>query len=424
MADPKLFYDSKTVRPNEKVIVFDGLYKALDFINAVQPNLTGTPQSVYDNLIDPTAIQRKANDVSWYGTTDSSQVTGQLNRFLFTNELDTFLNSLRSQTVRTDVRDIDQKKKMTFTELEMGVFSFDLASLGLVRVFEYYSPLLQTIVDSNLVTSFKAPSGDLLFFFKGVEGYPTHEVFYNGKGYWESKLLGRPVNFDDVFVGSDGKDYIKGVDGIPKHEVERRQKKNNRGLPMFSSTWKKSFIYFPKSNKRLPRIDLIINAAYYSSVNAVNQMIWGTMAGITIAEKLQNSGVNFRMFIADVDEWSNRQTLYKFIKIKDEDEPLNANGLAIASADARFYRNTMFRLSVTSAFELGWGNNITSAISGTLNDTTRIKRAFIDYLKQSQDFDDADSIVEDAKIVFRTDLNEQSARNQYNTIVQQIANLT
>ena len=98
-------------------------------------------------------ITRNARDLTKFGTTDTSLVTNNIDTYLFNNELEGFLNTLRARTVNLDVIDIDQQKAIKFTEQEIGVFSFDLASLGLIPVIEFYSSLLNKVVSGNLVKS-------------------------------------------------------------------------------------------------------------------------------------------------------------------------------------------------------------------------------------------------------------------------------
>lgn len=423
MADPKSFYDSKNINLNKKAVMFNSIYSVYDFIEAEKPKLKGSSLDLF-NQIESNIDSRKGN-AKWYGTSDPSLVTDTIDSYLFTSELDGFIERLRSKTVATDIRDISQKKKIQFTDKEIGIFSFDLASLGLIRVFEYYSPLLKKIVSANLIKSFVSPSGKRKFYHVSIQKVEKHEVVWSDKGAYYSSVLRKDIP-SELLIKEGKKYFYPFVKGVEEHEVERRQKLNKDGKPMFSSTWKKSYINIPKIDNPLPRIDLIINSTYSAGKDGQTEFKWGSMAAITIAEKLQNSKVSFRIFISVCGALNgNRNKIYQFIKVKDENEPLNTNGLATMASDPRFFRTTFFKLFNTIAFELGWGAFNFNGIAYVVNDANEIKSAFVEYLKMSKDFDgNSGKVKEDAKIVLSTDYSEQSAINQYNRVVDQIQNIT
>ncbi len=212
---------------------------------------------------------------------------------------------------------------------------------------------------------------------------------------------------------------------IEKHEVERRQKVDKKGNKVFSSTFKKSFIYIPKVTTQLPRIDLIINASYGWSVSAVDQMIWSSMAAISIAEKLSASNVDFRIYASYPVKVNNNKKVYTFVKIKDSGEPLNINGIAILTSDGRQFRYQQFKGFITTAADAGYGSDIPMSIGTPIINEGDIKNAFIEYLKRTKDFDSDDAAVFDnSKIVFGQSLNRQAAVDKYNQVVQQISNVT
>ena len=209
---------------------------------------------------------------------------------------------------------------------------------------------------------------------------------------------------------------------IEKHEVERRQKVDKKGNKVFSSTFKKSFIYIPKVTSQLPRIDLIINASYSYSVDALDQMIWSSMAAISIAEKLSASNVDFRIYASYPVRFNNNKKTYTFVKIKDSSEPLNINGLAIMTSDGRQFRYQQFKGYILTGADAGYGSDIGGGIGSPINDETDIKNAFIEYLKKTKNFDSSDAAVfEDSKIVFGQSLNRQSAIDKYKDVIKQIS---
>ena len=412
---------------NKTIFVFDKIYEYMDFISQVETTLTGNAKDVYDLNISDSRIARDAIDINWYGTTNANEVKGDLNEFLFIDDLNRFLDDFRNSTVNFDSVDIDQKKKIVFTSQEIGIFSFDLASVGLVRVYEYYSPLLQKIVNPNFVRSYKGDDGSIIFYHLEVKEIPAHKVEKNGNSFY-SELLKREVDASKVYVDdSSGKIefYYPTIEAIPQHDLQRKQQLSKDGKPKFASTFKKSFIHIPKINNRLPRIDLIISSAYSYQINARTQMLWSSMAAITIAEKLSKSGVDFRIFAAYAKELDNKKELYTFVKLKDTFEPLNINGLAIMTSDARMYRYKLFKGTITAAFDAGYGNNLPNAVSYPLNDNVKIKSAFMEYLRQTKDYDtDDERVIDASKIIFTRALDRQEAMQQYTDTVKQISNVS
>jgi hypothetical protein len=421
----KKVVDSKNDK--KTIFVFDKIYEYMDFISQVEPTITGRAKDVYDRNVTDAIVTRDARERKWFGTTDPNEVKGDLNEYLFIDDLNRFLDEFRNSTVNFDSIDIDQKKKIVFTSQEIGIFSFDLASVGLVRVYEYYSPLLQKIVNPNFVKSYKGDDGSIIFYHVEVKEVPAHKVEKKGSSYYSEKLK-REVEPSKVYIEENNgviDFYYPTIEAIPQHDLVRKQQVSKDGKPKFASTFKKSFIHIPKINNRLPRIDIIVSAAYPSGINAVTQMLWSSMAAITVAEKLSKSGVDFRIFAAYAKELDNKKELYTFVKLKDTFEPLNINGLAIMTSDARMYRYKLFKGTITAAFDAGYGNDLPMGISYPINDNNMIKSAFMEYLRQTKDYDtDDERVIESSKIIFTRALSRDEAMQQYNNTVRQISNVS
>lgn len=425
-----LSYKKEVIAPNTTVFMFDKIYDYNDFIEQKAtelPTLSRNAKSVYDDSTGPSFVRSTATDITKFGTTDVSQVTGKLDTFIDSNRLNQFLEQFRDQTVSFDSIDIDQKKKIKFTSQEIGIFSFDLASLGLVRVYEYFSPYLNKIISPNFVRSFKNAEGKLIFYHVMVEGVPRHRLDFKG-GKLFSFRLNREVSIDEAEKVEDEDNieyFMPETPKIEKHEVERIQKRDKKGNLVFSSTFKKSFIYIPKITTQLPRIDLIINASYGWSVSATDQMIWSSMAAISIAEKLASSNVDFRIYGSYPVQFRNGKSVYTFVKLKDTNEPLNINGLAVMTSDGRQFRYQQFKGFITTGADAGYGNDIPSSIGTPIVNEQNIKNSFIEFLKKTQDFDSGDAAVfENSKIVFGQSLSRDAAIDKYNQVVSQISKVT
>jgi hypothetical protein len=425
------YYDKKVLTPTKTTYYFDGLLDYLKFTKDTEPKLTGNAKNGWDRLKGEQGVRSNLSS-SWFGTTDVQKILGEKKSFLFNNELDRFLQAIVRSAIRTDVTDIDQKKKLEFTERELGIFSFDLASLGLVRVNEYYSPLLKKVVESDYVRSYVAGDGKLVYYHIKVDAVKRHLIKYSGKeGGYYSNILKRVVPASDLVqevIDDDIAFVYNETFEIPQHDVEVKQKRNEDGGLKFATTWKKSFMYIPKPYNSLPRIDLIIASSYSGGIDATNAMIWNTMAGLAVAQKLSQSNINYRIIAAYTDRTQRSDEVYSFVKIKDESQPLNPNMMATLLSDGRFFRYETFLGSFATMWDAGYDANINpSSISGTINDTEndpKIRNAYIDYLKTNKGYSDRMAAQNfDSKIVFRQALSERDAVAEYNRVIQKIAKL-
>jgi hypothetical protein len=175
---------------------------------------------------------------SWFGTTDKSWAGKPIERYYKLNEAETEIEQFRRKNVKADVIDIDQVKRIEFTEKEVGVFSFDLASLGLIRVFEYYSPVTQSIVSPNLVVG-EEVNGELKFYFVGQKFIPRHEVKYDvKKGGYYSPILDKVVDKTDL-------------------EIEERKKEESKGFGAGFKEIKQSIVSMPNRMKQLALVQFL-----------------------------------------------------------------------------------------------------------------------------------------------------------------------
>jgi hypothetical protein len=440
------YYDKKQLSPSKTVYYFDGLLDYLRFSNELEPKLIGNAKRGWDSQKGEQNVRAQSMQ-TWFGTRDAQSVLGQKTSFLFNDQLNNFINNIRDTAINTDIIDIDQQKKIEFTERELGIFSFDLASLGLVRVYEYFSPLLNKVVDNDYIRSVNVEDGKTLFYHVKVNFSPKHIVKYNNAmGGYYSKILQKVVEFSDLEVEvteDDILNYYPEIAEIPEHYVERVQKKNEDGSLKFGTTFKKCFVHIPKSKSSLPRIDLIISASYAYDTNAQTQMIWNTMAGLAVAEKLSKSNVNYRIIAAypvETNGAGNPKQVYSFVKIKDENEPLNTNMMATLISDGRFFRYEMFKGFLTSMFDAGYDSSIDPSRIGRIitetlvfdsnnkldeaNSTFPIRDAYVDYLKTKEGYSDqmaAQSL--DSKISFRQVLSQAAAENEYNRVIEKISKI-
>jgi len=423
--------DISSVKPNSQTILFDSYFDYVDYINDLVPKLQGNARTVYDLTFSQTTLENDARDENWFGTTDLSQVTDDVTTFLFNSELSQELEAFDRRNTNIEQIDLEQKKKITFTAQEIGIFSFDLASLGLIPVVEYFSPLLNRIVGGDEVRSYKTGNGDVIFYHIFVAEIPQHYLEQE-KGKLFSPILNIFVNENSPYVVKeiiDGKlvfIHLK-MEEIPRHDVQQRQVIGDNGLPKFSSTWKKSFIYIPQIPFQLPQIDIVIQVSYRSSVEARNEMFWTAVAVNAIIEKLSKSNVRFRIYAGGAISWNRFQTqvVSNFIKLKDLNDPLNVNTTAIISSDARNFRYQFFKYIITASYDLGYNSDINSGLGRQINDAQFTKDSLIEALKRSKDFGSSkdDSLNADTKIIINACFSQDEAQETFDRAIRKIKNL-
>ena len=425
------YYKRKELSGNRTAFLFDGLTDYNRFITEVGQVATGNARRGFDRISQPSYISRNARE-SWFGTDDPSLVSDNITTYLFNNDLDNFLQGLRSRTVNVDTVDIDQQKAIKFTEKEIGIFSFDLASLGLIPVYEFYSPVLKSIVSGNLVKGEKNSNGQLVFYFVGTPEIVEHEIQYNAKeGGYYSTILKRLVDKNEMVEVTEG-NVIKFVypakEAVLRHIVERRQVVDEKGKKKFATTFKKCFIEIPKIDKPLPRIDIIIGSSFNSDITARTQMIYSSMAAIALAEKLSKSGVTYRIIAAypvTTTGSRSRKGVYTFVTVKKEGEALDKNKMAVLLSDGRQFRYQQFKAFYAMQYDAGYDSDISvSGIGSAIDDPNSIKTAYIDMLMASDNPEDIKAAEKpQSKLVFSGALSLNEATAQYNSVVSQIARI-
>jgi len=426
-----IVYDKTEINSNKVVYNFGSLSDFQKFIEDVSISARGNAR-IGISRIDRSYVENTSNKKSKFGTDKVDEIVNKKTSFLFNNQLETYLQRVRNQTVKVDINDIDQKKEIQFTERDIGIFSFDLASLGLIPIYEYYSPLLKELVDPDYIRGEEVSDEKMIFYHVKKDFIAKHKVNYNFKlGGWYSDILGRIVEKKDLIeeiTDSEIIYYYPEEQEIPEHPVERKQKIDEDGNQVFGTTYKKCFIYTPRPEKRLPRIDLIINATYSYDINAETQMLWNCMAALAVAEKLSKSNANYRILAAYPVKTSgsgSRAEVFTFVTIKDENQKLDANKMALLVSDGRFFRYELFRAYFAVQFDAGFDSRIDiSSIGIPITDRDQIKETYIAYLKKQKGYSDREAAKRaDSKIIFSQVYSEAQAVNDYNRVIREISKL-
>jgi hypothetical protein len=430
-------YKKLKLSPNKTVFYFDSIRDVEEFTDEVVSKVPttstqyNTARDYWDKSVLKQTIERSINSSGEgkYGTLSADFVNQNLDRYTKINDVESESSKLTTRASKYDFNDIDQVKKIEFTEKEIGIFSFDLASLGLIRVYEYYSPLLNELVSPNLVKSETVSDGKKIYYYVGNAYVPKHEIEYVGsKGGYYSDILKRNVDKNEL-LQEEGEDkiiilYYPEKLEIKRHEVERKQAKDKNGKDKFATTFKKCFINIPKIESSLPRVDIIIPVSY-SWGETSNQSFWNSIAMTSICERLTQANVDYRV-IACYGLTVNRKYVYNFVNIKNENQALDKNQLSLLVSDMRFFRVQMFRTFYASLYDAGYtsSSDFTTGIGSINTDIADIKSTYIAYLsKQSSESDRLASQISNSKIVLPPAMTEAQALDSYNTVINQISTL-
>jgi hypothetical protein len=411
------------------VYMYDNYYDYLDFIEEGMDEINKYPRSnafsVKNDYFNDRYLQRMSQRQSWFGTTNLDEVTSEIRSFLMNDELSQETNNIKTNTAPQIDFDLEQKKQLEFTSQEIGIFSFDLASLGLIRVYEYYSPLLKRNVDANYVKSYKVDNNKLIFYHVYVAEIPEH-ILEQRSGKLFSTLLNVYIDKDQAQVrtSKDGSIYFVHPfqAEIPKHDIERRQVRNSDGTLKFSSTWKKSFIYIPVQENYIPQLELFFVTSFSSGQDARNNLFWNSVLMNAVLDLLSTANVRFRVFAGIGNQWRNNEYNLGFVKIKDINDALDPNIVAILSGDARNYRYNGFKWYLASGWESELDSAIRSSFGTIVTDEAILKTALIETLKQTKDFgsSEEDTINPRTKILIPPVKNEQEARDALLSVINQI----
>jgi hypothetical protein len=413
------------------VYMYDTYYDYLGFIDEQFKNIDKNPTSnafkIKEEFLSNKGIQWYITNfgAQWFGTTDVSEVSNEITSFLMPDELQTETQELIKQTLPSIDFDLEQKKQLEFTSQEIGIFSFDLASLGLIRVFEYYSPLLKRNVDANYVKSYKVDDNKLVFYHVYVAEVPEH-ILEQRNGKLFSTLLNTFIERSDAAIRTDKDGNIYFVhpfaSEIAKHDVERIQKRNEDGSLKFSSTWKKSFIYIPVQENHIPQLDLFFVTSFAAARNARTEIFWNAVLLNALIELMSKANIRFRVFAGIGNIWRNSDLNIGFTKVKDVNDALDANIISILSGDARSFRFNGFKFYLAGAWESKLDRNISSSFGTVVTNETQLKNALIETLVKTNDFGSSreDTVNPRTKILVPPVTNIAQARDAILSVIRQI----
>lgn len=204
------------------------------------------------------------------------------------------------------------KPKMKIND-KFGMFSFDLASMAMTYVYDYYT------------------------------------------------LKGKKV--DSAFVEKSTSRFIY----LPtKEEVTQEIRRRKDGTPVVVSSVRNSLIDFEKSSKQDRSVEIMVFNSFAGRESA-DTVIYNSMAAISVAKNLLLKGFRVKLTSVIVVTSDKKKTYYHFIPAKRFNQPLDINAAAYVCGDPRFFRFQGFKI-IASGFDRD-KTKIPGGLGFILNDT-------------------------------------------------------
>lgn len=237
--------------------------------------------------------QRVKSNVNngWYGdSTDYEKLVNGYTEFTDPKLLAKTISQIKGEIPSSLFAGLE-KPKMNIND-RFGIFSFDLASMAMTYVYEYFDKKGQK-VDSNFV-------------------YKVKNKFYSLE---------------------------------TKQEVEQRIKRRKNGTPVVVSSVRNCMIDFEKKEQNERAVEIIINSSFAGREKA-SKVLYNAMAGISVAQNLILKG--FKVKVTSLLTVNNKENknYYHFVPVKRYNQPLDINAAAYVCGDARFYRYQGFKMYI------------------------------------------------------------------------------
>lgn len=313
--------------------------------------------AVAKNIFSKSTIEYKIqSNFFGYGTTFQNLIDGYT-EFQDPNLLNETINKIDNE-IPADLFSGIEKPKMKIND-RFGVFSFDLASMQMTYVYEYFDKKGNK-VDANFV-----------------------------------KKIGTNFYFENEIV-------------------EQRIKRHENGNPVVVSSVRNCLIDFEKQPKKQRAVEIfVINSASASVLP--KDFIYNSMAAISVAKNLILKG--FQVKITALLSVTNNNTFYyHFIPTKRFNQPLDINATAYVCGDTRFFRYQGFKIYLKgydrnnkiSPDGLGYPFTVKKTISETIEKeyvkNSKLKQADTRlYFGNSRNLEDVKKEVKEALLI----LNEK-----------------
>jgi transaldolase len=246
-----------------------------------------------DNIFKIKQIEDFIKD-GWYGL--NTEIEKLLNGYTVFQNPTLLAETLKNlnNSIPNELFSGIKKPKMKIND-RFGMFSFDLASMAMTFIYEYF----------------------------------------NNKG----------EKVDSNFVQKVGTDFVF----TPTNELVKQEiKKQPNGNPVVVSSVRNSLIDFEKKEQEKKAVEIFILCSASSGVKA-EDYIYNAMAGISVAQNLTEKNIQVKVTALFVSQDNEKRTFFHLIPVKNFNQPLDINAVAYVCGDARFYRFQGFKAKF-----IGW----------------------------------------------------------------------
>jgi len=234
-------------------------------------------------------IKESIEDGFYGPNTDYDTLISGYTQFQDPKLLNSSLNKVKDK-IPNDLFSGLEKPKINFND-RFGIFSFDLASMMMTYVYEYFTKQGKK-VDANYVEY---------------------------------------INDQFIFTPSN-------------QIVDQKIKRREDGTPVVVSSVKKSYIDFQKQEKKDRSVEIMINSSF-SFYEKATDIIYNSLAGISVAENLIKRG--FKVKLTGLFTGKSKGVNYfSFIPVKRFNQPLDKNAAAYVCGDPRYFRFQFFKLMI------------------------------------------------------------------------------
>lgn len=269
-------------------------------------------QHSYKATIDFIKLVIKEEGIKFYGTDDPMEVLNRPTEYIDKDLMGKIFDELGEQ-----LPDISQTSlkipKLEFNEYGIGNFSFDKASLSMYFVFEFFNKHTGEVYkESNI----KKISDDV----------------------WVNKETNQPVG---IRHKKNERATEKMMERNPNYSFQSPiTKETIHYVPKVKTDDKKVYVYFPKRTQvQNEGVDIYLWGGGNKKISA-SQLMYSSMAGIHLSRILEMAGIPTKIIIIYANQNVKNLNIYgSMFTVKNYNEALDVNSIALMSADPRVVRN-------------------------------------------------------------------------------------
>ena len=333
-----LFYNAQSERGKENLAwsfspSMENTFNAT-MATAIEMRNNGVDFEVRDKNVFKTSIDSR--DERFSGITSMEEINNYeaVTSYLYNDELKNLMANMDAVISKASGR-LNEPSKLIVGSKPIGIFSMAHASRGLIRLPEYFSPELNSVINADLIET-----ENKKFVYNTINSSgskKTYEIEQRQKGTTKMLLLQPEIQRKISKSGMLYTDPVKYKDHVLG----------------FGTTVKKVFLYKStddlkgKGSERY--VDIFINPM--QSANIRKEMwIYQILPALLVAKAFEGSGFKIAIHKAPMVRSSEGNKVYKMINIttlSTYDQPINYDAIARGGGDTRILRHHDFNVFST-----------------------------------------------------------------------------